>query len=235
MRVQDLKNYGKGLMDSVPDPEALKQLARTRKVVEEELVRELGSAGAAELKSRVEKVVDGMRTRDWSIVWEHGLANRKFFDGVIQRIAMMKTLADMVGMERASGIQCRLLDMTIVDLMSPMWPSIEDYRQCGEFFEAFKEYGKESMAANVRAGLHEIEIVEDSPGVLAFNVTYCVWHEVAKAFGDAYLCYPSTCYGDEVTIPRVLGQVGYRFGRDGTMAQGAPVCDFRYEPDDEEC
>jgi hypothetical protein len=231
MRVQDLKNYGKGLMDSVPDAEAAAQMARTKDVVENELERELGPAGAAELKSRVGAAVESLRDHDWSVVWEHGLTNRRFFDGVVQRIAVVKALSDMVGMKRAAGIQCRLLDMTVFELMSPMWPSVEDYKACGDFFEAFKEYGKESMAANVRAGLHEIEIVEDSPTALAFNVTYCVWHEVAKAFGDAYLCYPSTCYGDEVTIPRVLGRVGYRFKRNGTMAQGAPVCDFRYDPD----
>ena len=86
------------------------------------------------------------------------------------------------------------------------------------------------MAANVRAGLHEMEVVEDSTRALAFNVTYCAWHEVAKEFGDPYLCYPSTCYGDEVSIPMVLDRVGYRFSRRGTLATAAPVCDFRFEP-----
>ena len=141
----------------------------------------------------------------------------------------MKALADTLGMERASQVQCRILDETVYDMMSPMWPSVEDYKACGDFFEAFKKYGMASMAANMRAGLHVIETVEDSPTALAFNVTYCAWHEVAKGFGDPYLCYPSTCYGDEVTIPRVLGQVGYEFRRVGTLAQGAPYCDFRYQ------
>ena len=232
MRVEDLKNFGKGLMDSVPDSEGLRVIARTSKVVDEELKRELGDEGSKELTARIEAAMEDMKTHDWAVVRERGLASRRFLEGVIRRIAVMKALADMVGMERATAIQCRLLDETIFEMMSPMWPSVEDYKACGDFFEAFKEYGKVSMAANVRAGLHEIEMVEDSSTVLAFNVAYCVWHEVAKAFGDPYLCYPSTCYGDEVTIPRVLCQVGYRFKRAGTMAQGAPVCDFRYEPAD---
>jgi hypothetical protein len=232
MRVEDLKNYGKGLMDSIPDSEGLRRIAQTSNVMDEELQRELGLEGFRQLKSRIDEAVARMKAHDWSAIRERGLTSQRFLDGVIHRIAVMKALADMVGMERATAIQCRLLDETIFEMMSPIWPSVEDYEACGDFFEAFKEYGKVSMEANVRAGLHEIDIVEDSSTLLAFNVTSCVWHEVARAFGDPYLCYPSTCYGDEVTIPRVLGQVGYRFKRSGTMAQGAPACDFRYEPAD---
>lgn len=229
MRVEGLRNYGKGLLDSVPDPEVRKRERQTSETIRRELEGELGRSGAAELMARTKAEVERMKAHDWTNLREHGLDDRRFIDGVIKRIALMKALADAVGMEKASAIQCRLVEKTIYELMSPMWPTVEDYKACGDFFEAFKEYTKATMAANVRDGLHEIEWVEDSPTVLAFNVRYCVWHEVARAFGNPYLCYPSTCYGDEVTIPRVLGQAGCRFRRAGTLAQGAPVCDFTYE------
>jgi len=141
----------------------------------------------------------------------------------------MKTLADILGMERATEVQCRLLDMTMYDLMVPTFPSVEDYRACGDYFDAFREYSKASYVANIRDGLHEMDIVEDTPDVLAFNITYCAWHEVAKELGDPYLCYPSTCYGDEAYIPMALAGSGCQFKRSGTLAEGQRVCDFRFE------
>jgi hypothetical protein len=231
MRVEELKNYGKGLLNAVIDAEGLKRQRETSEKMRQELCRELGHEVYHELMSRVKLEVEHMKSRDWSVLSQHGLRDGKFIEGVIRRIALMKAMADMVGMEKASEIQCRLLEKTMYESMSPMWPSVEDYYACGDFFVAFKKYTWVAMEQNQRAGLHVVEMVEDSPCVLAFNVKYCVWHEVAKAFGNPYLCYPSTCYGDEVTIPRVLGMAGpqYQFKRSGTLAQGASVCDFRYE------
>jgi len=231
MRVEDLRNYGKGLLDAVPDPELVRRQRKMSTVVDEELGRELGHDGAPELMSRVKDEVGRMKSQDWSVLRAHGLRDERFVAGVVRRIALMKCLADMVGLEKASAIQCRLLEKTIYELMMPSWPSVEDYLACGDFFLAFRQYTRVTMAANLRDGLHALDIVEDSETAFAFNITYCVWHEVAKAFGDPYLCYPSTCYGDDVTIPKVLGKAGpqYRFRRAGTLAQGAPVCDFRYE------
>jgi len=231
MRVEDLKNYGKGLLNAVPDPEALKRQKQTGEVIREELQRELGHGGYHELMSRMKLEVERMKHHDWSVLRERGLDNYGFITGVVKRMALVKCLADMVGRDRASQMQCRLLEKTIYESMSPSWPSVEDYYECGDFFKAFRQYTRVAMMENERAGLHVVEMVEDSPTALAFNVKYCVWHEVARALGDPYLCYPSTCYGDEVTIPKVLGMAGpqYRFRRKSTLAQGAAQCDFRYE------
>lgn len=231
MRVEELKNYGKGLLNAVTDAEGLKRQREASEKMRQELRREFGQDGYAELMSRVGEEVKRMKSHDWTVLRERGLVDGRFIEGVIRRIALVKVMADMVGMERATQIQCRLLEQTIYESMAPMWPSVDDYYACGDFFAAFKQYTRVAMEANERAGLHVVEMVEDSPSALAFNVKYCVWHEVAKAFGNPYLCYPSTCYGDEITIPRVLGMAGpqYQFKRCGTLAQGAPACDFRYE------
>ena len=66
-------------------------------------------------------------------------------------------------------------------------------------------------------------------GLHICNYKYCVFREVANEFGDPYLCYPSSCYYDEVWIPRFATEGGWKFKRTGTLATGAPVCDFRLE------
>ena len=229
MRVEDLRNYGKGLMNSVPNPGDMQRFKQIGRIVRAELRRELGDIGIAELDSGLNKEIENIKAHNWTVLKEHGLTDQGFIDSIVQRIAMMKALVGLVGMERAAEIQFRLLDKTMYDLMTPIFPSMEDYKACGDFFKAFKDYTKACYEANFHTGLHEMEIIEDKSDVLAFDITYCAWHEVAKEFGDPYLCYPSTCYGDEAYIPRVLAGSGCRFKRTGTLAQGAPVCDFRFE------
>jgi hypothetical protein len=229
MRVEDLRNYGKGLKDSVPDNEGLLKMQRVGETMRAGLRRDLGEGGMAALTERARNHVSEFLAGDCSTLREHGLSDERFLEGVVRRIAVMKALADMVGMERAADIQYRLLDDTMYDLMMPLFPTIEDYHACGDFFEAFKAYSKASYDANVRAGLHRMDMIEDTRHVHAFNITYCVWHEVAKGFGDPYLCYPSTCYGDEAYVPRALAGSGCVFKRSSTLATGSPVCDFRFE------
>ena len=186
MRAEDLKNYGKGLLNAVPDPEALKRQKQTGEIIREELQRELGHGGYHEIMSRMKVDVERMKHHDWSVLRKRGLNNHGFVEGVIRRMALVKCLADMVGMDRASEIQCKLLEKTIYESMAPMWPTVEDYYACGDFFKAFSQYTRVAMMENERAGLHVVEMAEDSPAALAFNVKYCVWHEVARAFGDPY-------------------------------------------------
>ena len=231
MRVEELRNYGKGLMDSVPDPKGLKRWKVVAGSIQKELRKELGVDGTERLNKETARLTKAMKSDDWSILREHGLVNEKYRTSIIQRIAFMKILADMVGIKKATEIQCRLLDLSMYDLMAPLFPSTEEYNLCGDYFAAFKKYSKSTYAANIRAGLHEMTITEDSPSMFVFRVPYCAWHEVAKAFGDPYLCYPSTCYGDEAYISRSLAKSGCQWRRSGTMTTGAPFCEFRFEYD----
>jgi hypothetical protein len=122
-----------------------------------------------------------------------------------------------------------LWDRTAYDLMTSVFPSVEEFNACGDAFKSFKEYMKAFNAANERAGLHEIEIAEDTDDVFVCHYKYCAWREVANEFGDPYLCYPLSCYSDEAWMPRFATEGGWKFKRTGTLATGAPVCDFRFE------
>lgn len=115
------------------------------------------------------------------------------------------------------------------DVMASVYPPVEELQACGDLLEAFKKYMNASNAKNVADGIHEVEIAEDTSDVFAMNYKYCAWLEVARAFGDPHLCYRSSCYGDEVFLPRFCSQAVFGFKRTGTLATGASVCDFRFE------
>jgi hypothetical protein len=226
MKVEDLTNYGKGAVDIMTDPEVLK---RGRKLVMREFRRELGLIRMLKMGWRMRNEAKRMKKHDWSRLRERGFTDQRFLDWLIESTAVMKALADMLGMERASEVYRRIWDRTAYDMATSGFPSVEEFNACGDAFKSFKEYMKAGNAANERAGLHEIEIVEDTDDVLVCNYKYCVWREVANEFGDPYLCYPSSCYSDEAWMPRFAREGGWKFKRTGTLATGAPFCDFRFE------
>jgi len=226
MKVEELTNYGKGFVETMTDIEFMK---RVRKLVMREFRRELGLIGLLKMGWRMRKEARRMKKHDWSRLRERGFTDQGSLDWLIESMAVMKALADMLGMERASEVFRRVHDRTAYDLMTSQFPSVEEFKACGDAFKAFKEYFKASNAAYERAGLNEIEIAEDTDDVFVCNYKYCVWREVAKEFGDPYLCYPSSCYSDEAWMPRFATEGGWKFKRTGTLATGAPFCDFRFE------
>jgi hypothetical protein len=226
MKVEELRYYGKGFVDIVSDPEFVK---RVTKVMMREFRRELGLIGLLKMGWRMRKEARRMKKHDWSRLRERGLTDQGFLDWLIEDMAGTKALVDMLGMEKASEVYRRIWDRTAYDLMTQGFPSVEEFNACGDAFKSFKEYMKAGNAANERAGLHEVEIVEDTDDVFACNYKYCVFREVASEFGDPYLCYPASCYSDEAWIPRFATEGGWEFKRTGTLATGAPVCDFRFE------
>jgi hypothetical protein len=226
MKIEDLKNYGKGLVDTMTAPEIVKQ---TNKLIMRELRRELGLIGMLRMGWRMMKEARRMKKHDWSRLRERGFTDQGLLDRLITGMAVAKALADMLGMERASEVYRRIWDRTAYESMMLVFPSVEEFKACGDAFKAFKEYMKAHDAANEPAGLYEVEIVEDTDDVFVFNYKYCVWNELAKEFGDPYLCYPANCYIDEVWMPRFATECGWGFKRTGTLATGAPVCDSRFE------
>jgi hypothetical protein len=226
MNVEELPNYGKGFVDMMTAPEFGK---RMNKLMMREFRRELGLIGLMKIGLRMRKEAKRMKNHDWSRLRERGFTNQGFLDQIIAGMTSMKALADMLGMERASEVYRRIWDRTAYGLMTSVFGSVEDFKACGDAFKSFKEFWKANDAANESTGLYEVEIVEDTDDVFVCNTKYCAWREVASEFGDPYLCYPASCYLDEVWIPRFATEGGWEFKRTGTLATGAPVCDFRFE------
>ncbi len=109
-----------------------------------------------------------------------------------------------------------------------MMPSADETRRFDDPFKAFKEYSLAGPEAARRAGCHDIEIVEDTADALQLDITYCVWHEIARQLGVEEACLPN-CYSDDVVLPGSLEPLGIVFKRTNTLARGGARCDFRYE------
>ena len=169
-----------------------------------------------------------MKAYDWSVLKNHGFDSQALLDLIVQSTASMRALADMVGMARAKKAFGRLMEETVCERAAAMFVPTERFLECKDCFTGFREYFKAYTNASAREGVLEIRMLEDTEAALAFDVTYCAWYEIAKAFGDAALCFPS-CYSDDVFYPKAGAQLGFRFARTGTLASGAPVCDFRFE------
>ena len=226
MKVQELRNYGKGFVDIMTDPNEMKRMDR---IMSKEFRRELGLFGVIKMVWRVKRQTKQLKNHDWLNLKKHGLRDQKFLDSVIQSTLVTKVLTDMMGIEKASATFRSVWDRVAYDVMTSVFPTVEELKVCGDVFECLKEWMKAFHSANERAGVYETDMVEDSENVFAFNFKYCTHYEVAKELGEPYLCYPANCYPDEVIWPSMAREAGWRFSRSGTLATGAPVCDFRLE------
>ena len=226
MNVQEMSNYGKSFVDAMTDRENMKKI---EKVMYRELRRELGFIGMLRLWWRMRNEIKRMKKRDWSKLIKRGLTDQDYLKFVIQSIALVKAMVDIVGMEKAVDMRHRIWDRTAYTVMTSIFPSVEELKTCEDFFACIREYIKTANDINKRTGVYEADIVEDNDRVFACNFKYCAYHEVAKEFGDAYLCYPASCYADEVFWSKVGAEVGWRYQRHGTLATGEQVCDFRLE------
>jgi predicted hydrocarbon binding protein len=225
--VEDLKYFGKPTSDVTLNSEGKKYSKKIRGTVMAELRVEVGIIGIIKLLLKARKETNRGKALDWSSIKERGIANQRFLNFLIAQMSTVKALADIVGKDKASSILRRGFDKA-VDITSPIYPSPEDFKACGDGFSAFREYMKQRFTAG-HVNASDLEIVEDSPRALAINVKYCHQCEVAKKLGDHSLCYSVSCYGEEVYMSKTLPELGARFKRTGTLSTGAPMCDFRFE------
>jgi hypothetical protein len=233
MQVEELKNYGKDLISineqsEIPFRKKLAILAPILGYLGA-VIKILGVKGMLQLVRDVKDEVQRAETYNWNKLKEKGLSD-EHLAGIIKKMAMAKVMAETVGMEKAAQLRNRLSDSIAIPVFEEAFAPPEVFVQCGggDFLPAFKKYYVAMMTAMAQKGLEQAQVTEDTEDVFQLNVDYCAWAEVARALGDPRYCYYSTCYGDEVYFPDLCAKVGFEFERKGTLAQGAPVCDFRF-------
>jgi hypothetical protein len=229
MDVSAFANYGKGFGELTADRRIAKRVSKIMTgPMLRMLWREVGPFGMFKFMRRTNGEVRRMKAHDWSAIKSRGLCSQPLLELMLQSTASMRVLADMVGMERAKKALGQLMEDTAFERVGAMFVPVERFLECEDPFAGFREYIRAFNDATAREGVQEIRMKEDTDAVFAFDITYCAWHQMAKAFGDPELCYPS-CYNDEAFYPKAGAQLGYRFTRTGTLVSGAPACDYRFE------
>ena len=233
MKVEELKHYGKDIISISEDSKMSfqKRLSLVMPILGYviSVIKTLGLKGSFSLVREVKKETQRAGKYDWSRLNEKGISDRHL-KLIIKKIILAKVMAEMSGMEKAAQLRNNLSQNIVIPVFEEMFAPAEVFVQCGngDFLPAFKKYYIAMMESMSQKGLEEAEVVEDKEDVFQLNVTYCAWAEVAKAIGNPYYCYYSTCYGDEVFFPYLCKKAGFEFVRKGTLAQGLTVCDFRF-------
>ncbi len=232
MNVKDMCNYGKGIVESLSTPE-YKQIERRMTVpVLSVLLKEVGLVGLIRLFWNWRNEIRKIRSYNWTHIEKKG-ASKGVVESTFQLVALMKTLDEALGINKAKGVITEIYEKTEETLKKKnsavnlfMYP-IKELEKCEDRFASFKEYTKGMEEAGIKEKLHEATILEDSKDTLAFNVNYCVVHEVAKEYGNADWSFP-WCELDEVVYANMSAQMGFNYSRSGNLPSGASKCDFRF-------
>lgn len=233
MEVRELKNYGKDIItvqdeSKLPINKKLKIFKPTITFLFN-LIKEMSISGFIKFVKLYKLEKEKAFKLDWSHIEQEGIS-KEHLQRVVEKEVMAKVLVDKLGLDKAKELRNSLSDNIAYYVLEHAFATPQEFIECGkgDFLLAFKDYYIALSLAMEKAGLEKSEVAIDTKDCFQLNITYCVYHEVAKTLGCPHLCYYSTCYGDEVFFPRLCEQVGFRFERDGTLSTGNSVCDMRF-------
>ena len=227
MKVEELKNYGKAYSETIAEnSRELKKLLNKEgiKVVRQHLGI-LGSLRLMLLARRERKRLTGV---DLTPVRQKGLTSDFFIQYLIENTASFSAMTQITGKEKAIAISHDIMDKIAWPMNELLYPSVDQYKQMEDPFQAYRDYMRALMVAEKNAGLHDYEVIEDSDKATAINITYCAFSEIPRLCGIVEAC-ESACYGDELFFPSYLEPLGIRFVRTKTLARGDDCCDYRFE------
>jgi hypothetical protein len=172
---------------------------------------------------------------DLSDLQARGMTNQPFLAQQLEYLALYAALEQVTGADRAQEIALALMDATAREPMLACLPDPAQVRALGDPVEVFRDYFLPASEAARRAGCMELHPVQE-PDSAGFDVTWCVWLELARRMGVPDACKPN-CYSDNIAFPDYFRALGITYERTGTLAQGCARCDFRFRrtsPDPEE-
>ena len=119
---------------------------------------------------------------------------------------------------------------SVQDHPNYVFPTQAYLEQCpGGFLPNLKSFIGAFITASGEKGIQEGCIVEPARGIFIQRMEFCAMVEVAEILGDRDLCWWNGCVADDYFFPGYMTNAGGRYWRDGTIATGAPTCDFCYE------
>lgn len=165
---------------------------------------------------------------DLSDLRDRGMTNGEFLHQQLEYLAVFAALARVLGSDPAVEVMKAVMDETAREPLLLALPEADGLAATGDAFAAWRAYVRPCPAAARAAGCQDLVIVEDGPDAVQFDVRWCVWLELARRMGVPEGCLPN-CYSDDLVFPGFFAALGIRYRRTGTLAQGAPCCDFRFE------
>lgn len=227
MKVTDLRNYGMAFSEAetawTPDFKAWMRKTGLDAVMRNLSLWERLRFGLAFLSEqrRMKKV-------DLSEIRARGMNDERFLTTQIEYLALYSALCKVLGEPRGQAVFKELIDATAPEALRRALPEAEDLRSFPSPFDALREYLRPGPEAAQRAGCQRIEIVEDNADAFQFDVSWCVWLELARALG-APGAATFNCYSDDITFPALFASIGVKYQRTETLAHGGRRCDFRFE------
>lgn len=225
MNITDLRGYGVAFSDleALWSPEMKAQLKKKGVAV---VTPRLGffekiRFGLAFLRQRRRA-----SALDLSDLRAAGMNNQAFLTQQLEYLAMYAALDEIVGPARAQEISLAIMDATAREPMLACLPDPEQVRASGDPLEVFRAYFVAAPEASRKAGCLELTVV-DEPDATGFDVSWCVWLELARRMGVPDACKPN-CYSDNIAFPDYFRDLGIDYVRTGTLAGGCARCDFRF-------
>lgn len=226
MQVEDLHNYGTNMHDlSVNIPKDIAKIAQ--KTLFSVIIKEMGLWKALRLRSLIRKKTKQLSKINLDRIRTF-CTNEEFIQAKIADAATYAAFQDLTSPEEVDEIYKKIMNKVVPIMGDSMYPDPNLINSEENRFDLVKQYILSIMQADQKDGLHIIEVVEDTPDALQFNVTKCAWFETKKELGIPEATFQD-CYADEVSLPGLLEKVDVKFVRTQTIASGAKFCDFRFE------
>ena len=226
MRIQDLRGYGIAPSDAEGswDPAFKGKLKRKAQNV---VMRNL--TFMQKLRFSIAFISEKWRAGklDLTDLREKGMRNQAFLDQQLEYLAVFASLKKVRGKDAALTIMHQVMDATAAEALLLTLPEPEDICKVGDPFEVFRQICGILPEVTKAAGCHSIAITEDTEKAIQWDVSWCVWLELAKKMGVAEACIPN-CYADDLAYPDYFKAIGIEYKRAGTLAMGAKQCDFRF-------
>jgi hypothetical protein len=233
-RVQDHPNYGMGVHTvqremAIPLRSRVRLFRATVQTLNK-MRKEIGLRRLVSMLRNVQRHVDeALQEYDFSPVRARGLSEmdlRVILDRMLTGVEMAREM----GLEKAKEIRMAGSRAIADDYFGSVFPTQEYLERCeGGFFSNFKAFIAAFIAASGEKGIQGGCIIEPSPDMFIQRMEFCAMAEVAEILGDRDLCWWNGCVADDYFFPGYMAKAGGRYWRDGTIATGAPACDFCYE------
>lgn len=228
MNVRDLRHYGAAFSDAESAwPDDVKR--RMRKRGNAVVMRNLGPLQKLRFAVAFFRARRRSRKLDLEDLRAKGMTNEAFLDQQLEYVSAFAGLAEVLGTERAVEVMKQVMDETAREPLLLCLPEPEKVRLIGDdALAVMSEYLECVPESAEKAGCNTIRISENSADAFQFDVSWCVWLELAERMGVPDACRPN-CYADDLVFPGYFAALGIDYKRTNTLACGGSCCDFRFE------